>query len=70
MGPLMGGPKFRMSVLRNGNVACLCRLFSSMSHVEFKKWPCPMSLHFKPSFHMSMSHVEFKKWPCPMSLHF
>ena len=32
-GPLMGGPQCRMSILRNGNVACLCRLFSSMSCV-------------------------------------
>ena len=36
-GPLMGGPQCGMSILRNGNVACLCRLFSPMSHVEFKK---------------------------------
>ena len=27
----------RMSILRNGDVAYLCRLFSSMSHVQFKK---------------------------------
>ena len=32
-----GGPQCRMSILRNGNVACLCRLFMAMSHVEFKK---------------------------------
>ena len=37
LGPLMGGPKCRMSILRNANVACLWHLFSSMSHVEFKK---------------------------------
>ena len=37
MEPLMGGPQCHMSILRNGNVACLCRLFFSMSHVEFKK---------------------------------
>ena len=36
-GPLKGGPQCRMSILRNGNVACLCPLFSSMSHVKFKK---------------------------------
>ena len=48
VGPLMGGggPQCRMSILRNGNVACLCRLFFSMSHVKFKKWLCPMSLQF------------------------
>ena len=28
----------------NGNVACLCHLFSPMSHVNFKKRLCPMSL--------------------------
>ena len=33
-GPLTGG---RLSILRNANVACLCRLFMAMSHVEFKK---------------------------------
>ena len=37
LGPLTGGPQCRMSILRNGNVACLCRLFMAMSHVEFKK---------------------------------
>ena len=37
LGHLMGGPQCRMSILRNGNVACLWRLFSLMSHVEFKK---------------------------------
>ena len=44
MGPLMGGPQCRMSNLGNGNVACPCRLFSLMSHVEFKKRLCPMWL--------------------------
>ena len=44
-GPSMGGPQCRMSILRNSNVACLCRLFFfTMSHVEFKK--CRMSLYF------------------------
>ena len=37
LGPLMEGPQCRMTILKDGNVACLCRLFSSMSHVEFKK---------------------------------
>ena len=47
MGPLMGAgvPKCRMSILRNGNVTCLCRLFSIMSHVEFTKRLCCMSLY-------------------------
>ena len=36
-GALDGGSRCRMSILRNDNVACLCRLFMPMSHVEFKK---------------------------------
>ena len=67
VGHLMGCPQCRMSVLRNRNVACLCRLFSPMSNVEFKKWLFPMSLHFHPSCRMSlspMSHVKSKKGPC------
>ena len=43
-GPLMGGPQCHMSILRNGNVAYHCRLFSPMSHFEFKKRLCLMSL--------------------------
>ena len=39
---------------------------SPMSHVNFKKWQCRMSLLlFSP-----MSHVEFKKGLCHMSLYF
>ena len=37
------GSPCRVSILRNADVACLCRLFIPMSHVEFKKWPCRMS---------------------------
>ena len=64
----MGVPQCRMSILRNGNVACPCRLFSPMSHVEFKKRLCQLShvtLIFSPC-QMSlspMSHVEFFKLP-------
>ena len=36
-GALDGGSRCRMSILRNGNVACLIRLFMPMAHVEFKK---------------------------------
>ena len=43
-GALDGGSPCRLSILRNANVACLCRLFMSMSHVEFKKRLCHMSL--------------------------
>ena len=32
MGPLTGGRQCRISILRNGNVAYLCHLFSLMSH--------------------------------------
>ena len=48
LGALDGGPQCRMSILRNGNVACLCRLFSSASHGKLKKLICPMSLHVYP----------------------
>ena len=41
-----GVPQCHMSILRKGNVACLCHLYSTMSHVKFKKWLCPMSLYF------------------------
>ena len=68
-GALDGGPHCRMSILRNGNIACPCRLFSPMSHVKFKKRLCPMSLQFLApvTCHKApcrMSHVEFKKCPC------
>ena len=43
-GPLMGGPQCRMSILRNGHVTFPCHLFSPMSHVEFKKRLCSMSV--------------------------
>ena len=66
-----GGPQCRMSILRNGNIACLFHLFFSMSHVEFKKRPCPMSLYFYPSCRMSlsaMSHVEFNNVHVSLSI--
>ena len=44
-----GGPPMSHVILRNGNVACHCRLFPPMSHVEFKKRLCPMSLSFLAS---------------------
>ena len=37
LGAFDGGSPYRLSILRNANVACLCRLFMAMSHVEFKK---------------------------------
>ena len=67
LGPLMGDPLRSMLILRNANVACLCRLFKPMSHVEFKKQPCRMSLYCLKPCRMSMSsmsHVEFQKWQC------
>ena len=36
-GALDGGSPCRLSILRNANVACFCRLFMAMSGVEFKK---------------------------------
>ena len=44
----MGGPQCRMSILRNDNVACLCRLFPQKSHIGFQKRLCPVSLYFYP----------------------
>ena len=44
LGALNGGSPCRLSILRNGNVACLCRLFMPMSHVEFKKKLCHVPL--------------------------
>ena len=55
-----------MSILRNGNVACLCHLFSPMSHVEFKTRLCHMSLYFYSLCRIPlspMSHVKLKKCP-------
>ena len=44
-GALDGGRRkvCHLSILRNGNVACFCRLFMSMWHVRFKKGQCCMS---------------------------
>ena len=57
VGALNGGSWSRVS--RNGNVACLCRLKFPMSLVEFKKWPCPMSLWLS-----CPCRVKFKKPQC------
>ena len=57
----MGGSQCRMSIIRNDNVACFGRLFSSMSHIEFKERICPMSLNIYPLCRMSLSP---KKCPC------
>ena len=43
MEALDGGPQCHMLISRNGNVACPCRLFPPMSHVDFKKG-CHMSI--------------------------
>ena len=42
----------RESILRNHNVACIYHLFMLMSHAEFKKGPCRMSLNFSIPCHM------------------
>ena len=54
---LDGRSPCHLSILRSANVACLCHLFVPMSHVEFQKKPCYMSI-------ISMSHVKFKKFNC------
>ena len=50
---LDGGPKCRMSILRNGNVACPCRLVLPMSHVEFRKSDVTCHYDFKPMLHVT-----------------
>ena len=67
LGPLVGGPQCRISILRKDNVTYLCRLFSQMSHVKFKKRQVPSHYILSPPCRMSlfpMSHVEIKKCPC------
>ena len=44
---------------------------SPMSPVDFKKWPCPLSLFLRfpcPFFNGPISPVDFKKWGCPLLL--
>ena len=66
----MGAPQCLMSILRNGNVACPCRLFSpnvtcqilgkAMSHVTLNFSPCPMSLSPMSHVHVAMSMLRVK----------
>ena len=68
LGAIDRGSPCCLSILRNANVTCLLVMpMSAMSHFEFKKWPCRMSLYFWKPCRMSissMSYVEFKKWLC------
>ena len=57
MGPSMGDSQCLMPISRNVNVACHCFLFSSMSHVDFKKRICPMTLHFYSPSHVTDSPI-------------
>ena len=52
----------RLSILRNANVACLCRLFFTMSHVEFMKGLCHMSLACYPMSHFTRAHVAMSNF--------
>ena len=54
-----GGSPCRLSILRNANVACLCRLFMPMSHVEFNG-PRPLN--------STRRYGLFLKSTCDMSL--
>ena len=45
-GAIDGMPWCRMSILRNANVACLCRQIFPLSPVEFKKCQYRMSLYY------------------------
>ena len=48
MGPFDRGPHRGMPILRNGNVACPCHLFSSMSHVKSEKVMSHVTIIFSP----------------------
>ena len=71
-GSLMGDPKRRMSISRNGNVACPCRLIppchmSNLTKIIKKKKKKKNGTIIVSPCHMSLSpisHVEFKKCPC------
>ena len=69
----MGGSQFPVSNLRNVNVACRCRLSMAVSHVDSKKWSCPLSLSFLTTCRMSfgsicMSPVNLRNAPVAMSI--
>ena len=51
-GGLDWGSRFPVSNLRNAHVACHCRLFMPMSHIDYMKWPCPLSLSLSASCRM------------------
>ena len=57
LGLLTGDPKCRMSILRNGNVACLCQLFMAMSHVNFRNRPVACHYILKALSHVDRLHV-------------
>ena len=70
MGPSQmrkGALECHLSILRNGDIECPCRLFSPMSHVEFKKFKAMshVTIIFTPLSHVTklMSHVEFNEMP-------
>ena len=63
-----GGSRFSMSNLRNAHVACRCRLFIPMSHVDFKKWPYSLSLYFFLLSRVSNLCVPCRVKEMPLSL--
>ena len=45
-----------MSILRNGNVACLCRLFSSISHL-INEYMSHVTTFLAPMLHVTKPYV-------------
>ena len=64
LGPLMGGPPCRMSIIRSGNVALSNLRKTSCRPVDFKKVSC-RPVDYKK---VSCRPVDFKKVLCRMSL--
>ena len=67
LGPLMGGPQCRLSILRKVNVPC--RYLKNFP-VDFKKVPCPLSILRKvnvPCHYFLFLSVDFKRVLCRLS---
>ena len=65
--PLMGYPKCRMSILRNGNVACHCHLFSpNVTCRILEKAMSHVTIICSPLSHVKTPYVacRFKKMSC------
>ena len=56
-GALDMGPQCRMSILRNGNVACRCCLFSSMYTSYLRNGHVPCHYILAPMSHVTKPYV-------------